>query len=80
MEMLMKKHRVDKKAFDSNFRAGVSFPINESGTTRKIRSIRNLKKGTSGPERDAADRMLKKVGSPLTLPGFVKRKSKKKYG
>ena len=76
----MKKHRVDKKAFDSNFRAGVSFPINESGATRKIRSIRNLKEGTSGPERDAADRMLKKIGSPLTLPGFVKRKSKKSYG
>ena len=76
----MKKHRVDKKAFDSNFRAGVSFPVNESGKTRKIRSIRNLKEGSSGPERDAADRMLKKIGSPLTLPGFVKRKSKKKYG
>ena len=76
----MKKHRVDKKAFESNFRAGVSFPINESGANRKIRSIRNLKEGTSGPERDAADRMLKKIGSPLNLPGFVKRKSKKSYG
>ena len=76
----MKKQRVDKKAFDSNFRAGVSFPVNESGTTRKIRGIRNLKEGTTGAERDAADRMLKKIGSPLSLPGFVKRKSKKTYG
>ena len=53
----MKKHRVDQKAFDSNFRAGgFNHQINESGRTRKIRSIRNLKEGTSGPERDAAYR------------------------
>ena len=45
---------------------------------RKIRSIRNLKEGTSGPERDAADQMLKRMGGPQ-LP-FVKKKSKKTYG
>jgi len=76
---MMKKHRVDKKAFDSNFRAGgFNHQINESGRTRKIRSIRNLKEGTSGPERDAADQMLKRIGGPQ-LP-LAKRKSKKKYG
>ena len=74
----MKKQRVDKKAFDSNFRAGVSFPIDESGKNRKIRSIRNLKEGTSGPERDAAEQMLKRMGGPQ-LP-FAKKKSKKTYG
>jgi|TARA_B100000085_G_scaffold127329_1_gene115907 hypothetical protein len=79
MEMLMKKHRVDQKAFDSNFRAGgFNHQINESGRTRKIRSIRNLKEGTSGPERDAADQMLKRMGGPQ-LP-LAKRKSKKSYG
>jgi len=79
MEMLMKKQRVDKKAFDSNFRAGgFNHQINESCKTRKSRSIRNLKEGTSGPERDAADQMLKRMGGPQ-LP-LAKKKSKKKYG
>ncbi len=75
----MKKHNVDKNAFDSNFRAGgFNHQINESGRTRKVRSIRNLKEGTSGPERDAADQMLKRIGGPK-LP-LAKRKSKKSYG
>ncbi len=77
----MKKHRVDQKAFGSNFVAGgFNHPINESGKTRKIRSIRNLKEGTSGPERDAADQMLKRMGGPQLPLAKKKKKSKKSYG
>ena len=77
----MKKHRVDKKAFASGFVAGgFNHPINESGKTRKIRSIRNLKEGTSGPERDAADQMLKRMGGPQLPLAKKKKQSKKRYG
>ena len=63
----MRKHRVDKKAFGSNFRAGVSFPINESGTTRKIRSIRNLKapQPEGGPRKRSFCARMSGVKGPM---------------
>ena len=39
-----------------------SFNINESGRTRKIRSIRNLQEGASGGEKQAAEEMLRRLG------------------
>ena len=39
-----------------------SFNINESGRTRKIRSIRNLQEGASGAEKQAAEEMLRRLG------------------
>ena len=43
---------------------GLNHQINEGAKNRKIRNIRNLKEGTSGPEKDAAQQMLKRLGGP----------------
>ena len=38
---------------------GLNHQINEGAKNRKIRNIRNLKEGTSGPEKDAAETNVK---------------------
>ena len=53
---------------------GISFDINESSTTKKIRSIRRLKDYGTGGERDAAGKALERLTGPQ-LP-LVKRKDK----
>ena len=44
--------------------AGLSFPINESSRTRKIRGIRNLQEGAVGGEKEAAEQLLRRLGGP----------------
>ena len=43
---------------------GISFDINESSTTRKIRGIRKLQESGKGGEKGAASDALKRITGP----------------
>ena len=49
----------------------LSFTINESPATRRIRGVKNLAGGGStAGEREAASRVLKNITSPIRLPNL----------
>ncbi len=73
----MPGHYKKKKKDELKIAGGPSFDINESGKTRKIRSIRKLQEGSKGGEKDAAGDALKKLSGPQ-LPLAKKKKKKKK--
>ena len=75
MEMLMKKQRVDKKAFDSNF-VSQSFEIGPGHKgAQKKQKIYNKGKSTDNPYEK--ETFLKRTGPQLPL---AKKKFKKTYG
>ncbi len=71
----MKKHRVDQKAFNSNF-VSQSFDIGPGHKgAQKKQKIYN--KGKSTDNSNEKDTFLRRTGPQLPL---AKKKSKKKYG
>lgn len=71
----MKKHKVDQKAFGSNF-VSQSFDIGPGHQgAKKKQKIYNKGKSTDNPNEK--DTFLKRTGPQLPL---AKKKSKKKYG
>ena len=79
MEMLMKKQRVDKKAFDSNFTAGLidDSSIDINSHRKNVRTEKLQRKGKSTTNPHEKDAFLKRTGPQLP---FAKKKSRKTYG
>ena len=75
----MKKHRVDKKAFGSNFTANVfdGNKIDINSHRKNVRTEKLQRKGTSTTNPHEKDTFLRRTGPQLPL---AKRKSKKSYG
>ena len=57
---------------------GISFDINESSKTRKIRGIRKLQESGSGGEKGAAGEVLKKLVGPQLPLAYNKFSGKPK--
>ena len=75
MEMLMKRKRVDQKAFNSSF-VSQSFDIGPGHRgAQKKQKIYNKGKSTNNPHEK--ETFLKRTGPQLPL---AKKKSKKTYG
>ena len=75
----MKKHRVDKKAFGSNFTANLidNNTIDINSHRKNVRTEKLQRKGTSTTNPHEKDTFLRRTGPQLPL---AKTKSKKSYG
>ena len=75
----MKKHRVDQKAFGSNFTANLidNNTIDINSHRKNVRTEKLQRKGTSTTNPHEKDTFLRRTGPQLPL---AKRKSKKSYG
>ena len=77
----MKKHRVDQKAFGSNFTANLidNNTIDINSHRKNVRTEKLQRKGTSTTNPHEKDTFLRRTGPQLPL-AKNKKKSKKSYG